>query len=473
MRWKARPAVTCLTFALVGVHHHVASASPADLFGYGPRSQSLAGAGVSSELGPAAAYTNPAMLAAFPARRVSLGLHSAQFLMDPSGDLPPEGDAHLGQFNDDADAIQFGLATPLDLPDPLSDRIGFGLAASTATHSIARVRILNESRPQFPFLGPRAEALNLSVGLGVRLPYDVHVGVGTLVLATLSGSVDVDGGGEDGSLKNITDDELELVAAPTFGVAFARDDGPSFGVVYRSELRSNVDLLVTVRNLGALTIPPMHVNGIAQVDPAQLAGEYSHAIAGWRLIAGATYRKWSSVSSFKAPTVQCPTAETSADPGAETAAESTDPSDEVTPLVDCTPPQGTQLRLRNTLTPRFAVERTLRVHSAAQASLRAGYFYEPSPLPSGVQPHRIMDNPRHVLSAGYEIALDHPLPALRVALAVQWHHLVERDFQVEIPPPIDPVASLQGTAPELPPERESLTSRGQIWSLGIATELEF
>src|SRR5690606_23892019 len=95
---------------------------------------------------------------------------------------------------------------------------------------------------------------------------------------------------------------------------------------------------------------------------------------------------------------------------------------------DCVAPDAAQLRLQNTLTPRFAVEHALRIHPAAQAALRVGYFYEPSPLPSGVQTHRIMDNPRHVLSAGYEIALSAPLPPVRVALAVQWHHLVERDF---------------------------------------------
>src|SRR5690606_3449371 len=167
------------------------------------------------------------------------------------------------------------------------------------------------------------------------------------------------------------------------GVALASDTGPSFGVAYRSELRSSVDLRVTVRNLGALTIPPMHVNGIAQVDPAQLAGEFSHAVGGWRLTAGATYRQWSRISSFKTPTIQCPSPADLPGPDAEASNEPDDATgNDAGEQSDCVAPDAAQLRLQNTLTPRFAVEHALRIHPAAQAALRVGYFYEPSPLPS-------------------------------------------------------------------------------------------
>jgi hypothetical protein len=142
------------------------------------------------------------------------------------------------------------------------------------------------------------------------------------------------------------------------------------------------------------------------------------------------------------------------------------------PDVECVDPEATDLGLSDTLTPRLAVERRVKITPSAEIALRAGYFYEPTPLPSGVRAHRIVDNARHVVSGGYEIALSAPFPEMRVALAVQWHHLSPKDVSVEIPQRRDIVGEALGEEP-VTSIRDRLSSSGQIWNLAIAGEVKF
>lgn len=397
-------------------------ASPADLFGFGVESQALAGTGASTLRGPTAVHTNPALLGVDPVRRLMLGIHAARFTLEADG----------APLNDASRAILFGVSTPLPLPERPGeedgDRIGLGLSLSNPGSTVARIRILNETTPQYPLLATRAESLSFGAGVGVRLPWDLSVGVGTLILASLHGTIHIDAGSE-GVIENVTDDELRLSSAPQLGLVWRPAPSWSFAAVARSELDSQVDLLVTVDGLDPLTVPPLHAAGLAQVVPAQLTLETSHRSAGWVFIGALALKRWSAISRFREATLRCPVER-----------------------ADCDLAAPDPLGMSNTWVPRVALARELTLGRDARAELRVGYFHEPSPLPAQHGERRLFDAPRHAFTAGYGVALGSPEPAIEVGLAVQLHHLVERRH---------------------PTTPEPLTARGTIWSVGLGAEVGF
>jgi long-chain fatty acid transport protein len=403
-------------------------ASPADLFGVATESVARGGTGTATESGAAAAHLNPALLASGE-RQFRMGIGAARF------ELQGQGQGQRFVANDATGSAQFGLRLPLALAEPFADRLGLGLNVTTPGSVIARVRILDAERPQFPFLADRADSLNLDVGFGLKLPYDIKLGAGLMLLASLQGSVAIQAGG-GGTVSSIVDDELVLTQAPLVGAAWAFKPF-SFGAVYRGELRSEFDLVVTLTELGSIVLPELSVTGVAQYDPAQLQFEIAGTFASWELVAGASYKLWSRLNQLKGPTVRCPEDGTR-----------------------CTEPRLLALGLRDTWVPRLGISRTIPLTRAADAQLRAGYFFEPTPLPAQRGESNLWDNPRHAFTAGYALTLRSPLPALSVALALQRHILVPRRHD-------------KPTNVESSNALSSVTTRGSLWQFGLELEAPF
>ncbi len=344
--------------------------------------------------GYGAAYTNPSLLAKTPTKRLALGVQSVRFNLDAD---PADGVS----LDDSAGALQFGVHAPLPFPPPVANRLVLGLSVSAPGSKLVRVRITKETRPQFPLLANRAESLNFNIGLGARLPGGWYIGAGSMVLAGLQGTVLVDADA-NGTTENVTNDELILDHAPVLGVAFEPTPNWRFGLGWRSQLRADFDLVVTVQNLG-IDVPPLAVNGLAQVDPAQLSAELSHQQGPWLFIAGITYKRWSAIDGFRDATVQCPPEES-----------------------DCAALGDIKLSLADTLVPRVAISRSLSLRPGATAHLRLGYFHEATPFPAQRDELRVFDNPRNVLTAGYGIALSDPFPEFALNFAAQYHLLTRR-----------------------------------------------
>lgn len=396
-------------------------ASPAEQFGLGASSQSLAGTGSSYATGFAATFLNPAQLSADPSRQLAIGLHAASFRLATS-------ERSAGSLNDASQSLQLGVVAPLPFPEPLADRLVLGMGVSTAGSRIARVTILHETRAQFPLLARRADSLNANFGLGARLAEGIYAGVGAMLLAGLRGRVSIDAGTEDRSAESLTDDELLLTGAPTAGLAWA-SEGWRLGATYRAQLRASFDLLVTVENLDLVVLPPFHINGLTQIDPAQLSLEGAYDWDRWRFILAGTFKRWSAIDGFREATVRCPAEQP-----------------------DCDALPSPKMDLSDTLVPRVALEYRLPLTPGAVAALRAGYFYEATPLAAQTQEARLLDNPRHVLSVGYGIALSDPLPRLSVSWAAQYHHLTERRHSVS---------------------PDAITSSGSIVGAGVTAEVGF
>jgi long-subunit fatty acid transport protein len=405
-------------------------ATPAELFGFGSRSQALAGTGLSSGPGFAATYTNPALLATDPRRTLALGWQASSF------DLRVSSEQTTQELPDDTQAALFGVTAPLPFREPLGNRLVLGLGVTTPGATLVRVRLLDDDRPQFPLLGTRAEALSFNLGLGGRLPWGLALGAGLRVLARLQGGVTFDTSGE--AARSVTDDELTFVTAPVFGAAYRPSRQLNFGFVYRAALESKVDLRVDVASLGSIVVPPLYVTGLAHVDPAQLGFEVSHAFGDVRAIGGLGYEAWSAVDSFKGATVRCPDSEP-----------------------ECGAAPTAKLDLEDTLVPRVALEWQVALTALSTAALRAGYFYEPTPFATARLPHALFDNSRHVFTAGYGLALNEPWPIL-LDLGVQWHELIAAD-------PVALETDSGGASADL----ASATGDGRILSFALTCEVQF
>ena len=374
-------------------------ASPADLFGSGPRSQAL-GATAALARGHEAAYGNPAQLSDQPERRLTLGYTFARFNPQArsiaEGALPIESEA--------LHAYLLGLTAPVPLHGDLYERLAVGLSVLMPSNVIARVRLLQPETPQFPLLSDRAHSLSFNLGVGANLGHGLRVGLGAVLLAELLGEVSV-GSDRQNTLATRVDDELLLVAAPVLGVSFAVTPELMAGVSYRGELRSDFDLQVTLDELGSVTLPDLNIAGTGQYDSEQLQAEIGYQFGNAQLIAGALFRRSSRFPGFLRATVECP---------------STQP---------CEAREAAAFEFVDTLSPRVGAAYRVRLASRVQGELRAGYFFEPSPLASAPAGAQVFDSDRHGLTLGYGIDVEIAGVPLHFDWAFQKHLMVQRSYR--------------------------------------------
>jgi long-subunit fatty acid transport protein len=370
------------------------------LFGLGTRTQALGGSGAALSDGYEATYGNPALLSRVRQRQITLGWQAVRFALEAEGENAP------GTLPTEPLAGTFiGAVLPIPFGGLLEERIALGLGAFTPSDVIARARLLYPERAQFPVLADRAQTLSLSLALGADLGYGLRVGGGAIALAELVGTVVVrtDATGRTGT---IVDDQLVATYAPVVGAAFDFGEGFTAGATYRGALEGEFDVVVTVYDLGTLVVPELNISGVAQYDPAQLELALARQFGAWTANVGATYKRWSAFGGWRKATVECP----STDPGC--GALRTQPVD-----------------FHDTIVPRVAGSHELELSENARATLRAGAFYEPSPVPEQRGASNYWDNDRVALTLGYGVAMREPLPPLRIDLAYQHHFLIPRTHE--------------------------------------------
>jgi long-chain fatty acid transport protein len=408
-----------------------AASSPADLFGFGPRTQALGGSGAALATGFEATYGNPALLSRTHTRQIALGWQAARFHLQADGPNGP------GEVPADALAGTFiGAVLPLPFGGMLEDRITLGLGAFTPTSLIARARLLYPERAQFPVLADRAQTLSLQLGMGVDVGHGIRIGGGALALAELVGTVVVrtDSSGRVGT---IVDDQLIATYAPIFGASFELDEWRA-GATFRGALEGEFDVVVQVFDLGSLVVPNLHISGVAQYDPMQVELAVAREFGPLTANLGATYKRWSAFPGWRRPTVECP----SSQPACE--------------ALDVEP-----VDFHDIVVPRVAASWELELAPQASATLRAGAFYEPSPAPEQTGTSNYWDNDRVALTIGYGVGMIEPLPPVRLDVFYQHHLLLPRSH-----------VKAGGVDPQNPgyPEVET---KGSVQVFGFAAEVSF
>lgn len=358
-----------------------AAASPQDVLGYGARTPALGATGAALAEGYEAVYANPALLSLARARRLTLGMTAATFDLRAG----PDGDQRLPYGPLRGGTI--GAVLPVPFGGVLADRVTLGLGFFTPFDVVVRGRILLPERPQF-LLADRVQSVAVQAGLGVDIGHGLRLGGGFTALAALTGSV-VAATDSSGRIGTIVEDTLVASYAPIVGASWER--GPwRVGAAFRGALAGRFNVVITVRDLGEITVPPLNISGLAQYDPLQIALEVARSSGGWTVALGATYKRWSGYPGPAEATVRCP----SIDP--DTGGPFEDPCD---PLIPADPGYS------DTIVPRVGVERTMALRPSVTARLRGGAFFEPSPAPAQTGEQNLYDNHRLALTLGYGVSI--------------------------------------------------------------------
>lgn len=385
MKRRIQRLVTAFGFALYVLSStpQVALASPQDLFGYGPRTQGMAMTGASYASGYEATYSNPAGLADTHGRQVSLGFSANDFQLRVDGQ-----DSQLPTSR----GLIIGLALPLPFHGPLENVLTLGAGFFTPTNAVMQAEAPFVERVQWPVL-TRSQVVAIQLGLSANLDRWVP---GLRFGFAISGSANTMGQirvALDAASQFVSRTETQLTShfAPIVGVRYQREHY-SLAFVYHAEVSSRIKMDIAVTDLPVM-LPLLTIYALAQYDPHSFVAEASYSPNdSLRLVAGATYRRW---SQYPGPL-----------------SKSSEGSN-VPPRPD----------FHDTISPRVGVEWTHPI-DRTRVAVRGGYGFEPTPsgrasdrlalnsvgLPRGdgsTVPVRYIDSNRHLLSTGF--GLEHTL----------------------------------------------------------------
>jgi hypothetical protein len=385
-----RPLLVSAVAAVLTLAPSLAHASPEDIFGYGDRSPGMGATGPASADGFEATYANPALLSRLRERKLSLGWQGATFQLRATGAGLPGNVPY-----DAAKGIIIGAAFPVPFGGILKDRVGVGLAFYTPTQVLVRGDIEYPETPQFSLLPNRAQLLAIDFGLGVDVGWGIRVGGGVSTVAELTGSV-VAATDSSGKVGTNVQDQLIAVYAPIVGASYdlpvGKDRPWRIGATYRGALEASFLVSLDATKLTSLNVPLLNIGGIAQYDPAQIAVEAAYDTRHLVVALGATYKRWSQYPGPLEQTITCP---------------ASDPT--------CTALTVAHVGYHDTVAVHVGADRPIPVTRVLVAHVRAGYFLEPTPLPSSLGsssaysaasasivavPTRYFDATRHAITLG-------------------------------------------------------------------------
>ncbi|MBM4359491.1 MAG: hypothetical protein FJ096_15410 [Deltaproteobacteria bacterium] len=414
-----RPPVLATLVAGSLVLASPAAASPQGVLGFGHRAMALGTTGTASAEGADAVYENPALLSAARHTTLQLGFEGAALGLRVDGPGMP-GAVGATPLR----ATTIGAVLPLPFAGILRDRAALGLGFVTPTDVVVRARLLYPERVQFP-LADRLQSVAVQAAMGLDLGHGVRLGAGVTALAALEGDVlvrtDV-----SGKIGTQVSDTLVASYAPVFGASWESASGRHrVGVAFRGELVGRFDVVIRAEDLGSIVIPPLHVSGLAQYEPWQLAVEAARVEGPVRVAFGLKYAHWSAYPGPAEATVRCEDA-----PELEGACDAKVPQ-----------PVG----YRGTVSPRFGVEGVLDLGPAAELKGRAGYAFEPTPAPEQRGARNLFDMSRSVASVGIGVAFARLPFSLDAFAQLQMLHARTHEKRVEDGAPSSFTVTTAGT----------------------------
>lgn len=398
-----RPLLAFGLAAISALSSTPAQASPEDVLGFGPRSIAMGATGAAGSEGYESVYGNPALLSTAQRRQLSLGFVGAIFDIHAKKKIP------AGPLRGSV----LGATLPLPFGGVLKDRIALGLGFFAPTDLVVRGRILYPEKAQVP-LADRVQSVAVQAGIGIDFGHGIRAGGGFAALAALAGSVLV-ATDASGRIGTVVENTLVASYGPIVGLSYDLGDAFRLGATFRGALVGRFNVVITVNDLGMLTVPPLNISGIAHYDPWQIALELARVKGPFRFAAGATFKRWSAYPGLVEATVRCPLFDASGQLFTES----------------CEARGPEKPGYADTLSIHAGIERRFAPRPSVGMSARAGLFFEPSPAPSQTGLANVYDNARAALSAGYGLALGAPFPALDLDFFSQLQWLVPREHVKE------------------------------------------
>lgn len=381
----------------------LASANALDTFGFGARSEAMAGAQAADARGWAASHHNPANVALADRPEAALGYGGAVMGLRLNG-----SDAQVTP----ARGISFGVALPIKLR---SWTIALGFALYMPDQFVVRIQLVPASEPHFVLLDNNIQHIVVTPLLAIRPTRWLALGAGATLLADAAGNgVDFDVGvvNQQKVGQASLDVSLPIRAAPVVGLSILPRPWLRFGASYRGELDLNLklDIVAHVDIAGVITGDTLiSLRAINFYTPHKVAlGVAADLRNDLTLSAEVDWLGWSHFHG--------------ALPDLNVAlALSISPA-----LVSARFPNP---KFSDVWTPRIGLEWRRDLKEWLGFALRFGYAFEKSPVPPQTGLTSFADNDRHIvaLGAGLELRKTRFIRGpLKLDVAMQFHELVGR-----------------------------------------------
>jgi long-subunit fatty acid transport protein len=356
-------------------------------------------------------------------------------------------------------AIVFGLVAPGNIAGlPFA----FGVGLHLPDDRVFRVRSLDQEQPRWEMYDNQPQRIYIAADLAIRPVRWLEIGGGMAFLANTRARLDISGvvdlsDANKSTLRHEVDADLTSGRYPQVGVRVLPTEKLRFGAVYRGEYQlvldidAHLDVQADLLGFRAPLVALIHAYSINTFIPRQVAvGGSWDATDELTVVADVTWVNW---AAFVSPATQI-TASVEVDPRLPKAFRPETPA----PTVIIKP------EFQNRFTPRVGAEYRLPLgpkDRGHQLALRAGYFYERSPVPEQTGGTNFVDADRHAFSAGigvkvHRIAEEFP-GDLRLDVHGLFSWLPERVMRK------DSAADLVG----------DYRAGGTIWSFGTTLSVGF
>ena len=370
-----------------------AFATPPDTFGFGARSNALAGA-VTADVGDTSAnYYNPAGLVHDGALRIAAWYANSQPLLEINGERSSV-ERH-GSLN-------VGLVAPATFGDL---RLAFGLALHLPEQRVARTRSTIVDRPRWEMYDTRSHRIFLATNLAIQIAPWLRIGAGiafqSASVLTLELRGDVNPFNASATrLEHSFRGDLSSIRYPQAGIQITPHDRFEIGLAYRDsyELSNTIIALADATISGSANLHfGLDTLSVSLYGPRQLAaGLAARPIDGLRLSFDLTWYDWSRHPSLIA--LQ--------DITIETDLMGLGIPDEITALPPIDP------ELDDTFVPRVGIEYSPVRTERHQLDLRLGYSFERTPFPTQRGVTNFVDGDKHTVAFGIGIAFTDLEPTL-------------------------------------------------------------
>ena len=400
--------VALAAFVVTASAPSVARANEPWIHGFGSRPTAMGGAVAADTTDFSANYYNPAGLAGDMGLRLAVAytyaFQNLHIYGKDSGVAPVRG-------------VSFGIAASGKIFGVLP--VALGIATHIPDDGLSRVTALREGVPRWELYDSRASVLYLTANLAIRPWRWLELGGGVSFLAATQGRFEISGTANvlepfNSQLRHEVDADLTSVRYPEVGARVHLGSIADVAIVYRHETKLSLSLAALLKgnvDFAGVLVPltySLTSHTIAAFLPAQLVvGTSLHPTRDLHINADITYVHYAAYES--------PTAQTSAS-------------------LTVVPPKGFPLDLpgnvkptqplppmfEDRIVPRIGVEWLLPGlddRSFARVALRAGYFYEKSPVPPQTGITNFVDADRHTVSCGAGVALREPKLSLDVHFA--------------------------------------------------------
>jgi long-subunit fatty acid transport protein len=413
---------TAFTAALLFAATDAGAAVP-DSYGFGSRSSAMAGAVGADASDFSTVFYNPAGLTEAPGVALDLGYTYNFQRLRVNGE------------NNDVDDVH-GLVGGVVAPGKLwRIPFAFGLALHLPDSGISFLKARKQEVPRWELYDTRQQLLFLGAALAIRpLPW-LELGGGIGYLSATRGKFGIRGRADitapyDSQLEHEVDADLTAVRFPLAGVRFVWDGWGALGVSYRGE--SKLDLHLAARLQGSVAFAGIDVPLLYDLEARTINSFTPHTVTmslSVQRIKNLHLNfdlSWINWSAYESPVAQ------------------------IQANLDIRPPKGTPIQLpsapaptqivppefRDRFAPRIGAEWRIplgsprEVHGKSVAfcelPVRAGYSFDPSPVPEQKGVTNFIDADRHTLALGAGVSFNRPFEALPGWLRLDVHAIFSR-----------------------------------------------